>query len=63
MTVRIKPKGSQWVVTQNGTTKSNHRKKSAAKRSANRVANDGEQVIEHGRGGQIIDQRRRQRRR
>ena len=61
MTVRIKPKGNQWVVTQNRTTKSNHRKKSAAKRSANRVANDGEQIIEHGRNGKILDQRRRTR--
>ena len=58
-TLRIKPKGNQWVVTKNGTTVSNHRKKSAATRSANRKANSGDTVVEHGRGGQILNQRRR----
>jgi len=61
MTIRIKPSGGQWVVTQNGTTKSNHRKKSAAKRAAKRAASDGERIVEHGQGGQVLDQRRRQR--
>jgi hypothetical protein len=61
MTIRVKPSGNQWVVTKNGATVSNHRKKSRAKKSAKRKASDGEQIIEHGRGGQIIDRRRRRR--
>lgn len=56
---RIKPKGNQWVVTKHGTTVSNHRKKSAAKRAANRKSSSGDLVVEHGRNGQILDQRRR----
>ncbi|MDR9381773.1 MAG: DUF2188 domain-containing protein [Natronomonas sp.] len=58
-TIRIKPSGNQWVVTKNGGTVKNHRKKSTAKQTANRVANSGDNIVEHGRGGQILNQRRR----
>jgi len=59
-TYRIKPKGNQWVVTKNGTTVSNHRKKSRAKQYARRKSNSGDRVVEHGRNGQIMaDTRRR----
>jgi hypothetical protein len=58
-TYRIKPNGSQWVVTKNGAVVSNHRKKSGAKRSAKRQSRSGDRVIEHGQSGQIMDQRRR----
>jgi len=58
-TYRIKPSGNQWVVTSNGTTVSNHRKKSRAKQSANQKASSGDRVIEHGQGGAILNQRRR----
>lgn len=63
MTLRVKPSGNQWIVTRNGGTVSNHRKKSAAMRAAKRKANDGEQIIEHGQSGRILDRKRRQRRR
>jgi len=58
-TIRIKPSGNQWIVTKGGTTVSNHRKKSAAKRKANRKAASGDRIIEHGQNGQILNQRRR----
>lgn len=62
MTLRVKPSGNNWIVTRNGGTVSNHRKKSAAMRKAKRKASDGEQIIEHGQGGQILDRKRRRRR-
>lgn len=58
-TYRIKPNGNQWVVTKSGTTVSNHRKKSAAKRKANQKSTSGDRVVEHGRNGQILNDRRR----
>jgi len=59
-TYRIKPDGNGWVVSKNGRTLSNHRKKSGAKRSANRKANSGDTVVEHGRNGRIQNQRTKQ---
>lgn len=58
-TYRIKPSGNGWVVTKNGTTVSNHRKKSGAKRSANSKSGPGDLVVVHGQGGRILDQRTR----
>lgn len=58
-TYRIKPSGKRWIVTKNGTTVSTHRKKSAAKRKANRKSDSGDRVVEHGQNGTILDQRRR----
>ena len=56
-TYRIKPDGSGWIVSKNGRTISNHRKKSRAKQNAKRKASPGDMVVEHGQNGQILDNR------
>lgn len=56
-TYRVKPSGSQWIVTKNGGTVSNHRKKSRAKAKAKRKARTGDKVIIHRSSGTIMDRR------
>lgn len=40
----VAPDGNGWAVKKNGVTKSNHRKKSGAKRSAKRMASSGDKI-------------------
>jgi len=61
MTVRVKPSGNQWTVTQNGRTVSNHRLKRRAKKQAKQTAKNGESIVIQGSNGQIQDQKTRQR--
>ena len=56
-TLKIVPDGNGWKVTKGRRTVSNHRKKSAAKRQAQRKANSGDTIQEHGRNGQILNRR------
>ena len=58
-TFRIKPSGSKWIVTQNGSTVSTHRKKSRAKQKAKSKSRSGDMLVIHGSSGQILNQRRR----
>lgn len=56
-TYRVKPSGNQWIVTKNGGTVSNHRKKARAKQKAKREARTGDKVIIHRASGTIMDRR------
>ncbi len=57
-TVRVKPSGSQWIVTRSGGTISNHRKKSRAKSKAKSVARSGDRLVIHRSGGTVQNDRR-----
>lgn len=58
-TYRIEPAGNKWLVKKgNGATVSTHRKKSAAKRKANRKASSGDTVVIRRKNGTIQDRRR-----
>lgn len=56
MTYRVKPSGNQWVVTQYGATKSNHRLKKRAKKKARELASTGDTIIIHDSNGQFQNQ-------
>lgn len=62
-TVKVKPlpdgtslRGS-WQVTKSGARQSKHRKKSAAKRKAKRVASSGDKLVIMRKNGTVQDQR------
>ena len=57
-TIRVKPSANNWRVTVNGVTKSNHRKKSAAKRKASREASSGDRIVIHRSDGTVQKSRR-----
>lgn len=56
-TYRVKPSGKQWIVTKNGSTVSNHRKKRRARSKAKSKARSGDKVIIHRSSGTIQDRR------
>lgn len=58
-TYRVKPDGSGWVVSKNGRTVSNHRKKARAKMKAKQQSSGGDTLVIHGANGQIINRRQR----
>lgn len=57
-TYRVEPAESGWLVkTGSGYTKSNHRKKSAARRAARGYADSGDRIIIRRNNGTIQDKR------
>lgn len=56
----VAPSGNGWVVKKgNRAVQSNHRKKSAAKRAAKRMASSGDRVEIRRANGTVQDSRRR----
>ena len=47
MNIEVKPQGREWVVTKNGVTVSNHRKKQRATNTARSMAGPGDRLVIH----------------
>lgn len=53
MTVKVLPNGKKWRVTENGVTKSNHRKKNRAVQKARRLRSRGQELVIYRDNGTI----------